>query len=122
MFKFNGCVVIEGGLQVTVSEAAVEVALPFELVAVQRNCAPLSAGYAVVKEYDEDVLAPGAFVHVVPSGLRCHWYERPPPDATTVNVAVWPALTVVFEGFVVIVGAVVVIDVNVSQVAPGIWL
>ena len=40
-----------------------------------------------------------------PVVLSCHWYIRPPPVAVTLNVAAFPAHTLVFDGLELMAGA-----------------
>ena len=66
------------------------------LYTLQRIFAPLSP-VADVNEYDAVVaLAPDALLHVVPSGLRSHWYDGAVTMAGTETVRLTgaPAMTV----------------------------
>jgi len=81
--------VSEGGWAFTVRVAALLVALPAELVTTTRNVAPLSAVVVAGAVYEADV-APAIL-----APFFCHWYvSGAVPVATTVKVAVWPAVTV----------------------------
>ena len=99
---FAGCVVMDGAAaaELTVSVAAVLVALPALFVTTHRNEAPLSAEVVAGVVY-EALVAPEMFAL-----FRCHWYASGAvPVAATVKVAVAPAVTVAFAGCVVIDGA-----------------
>jgi len=85
---------------VTVSVAEVLVALPTLLVTSTANCALLSEATSAEVVYEEAVAPPIAIAFFI------HWYViGAVPAAITVNVAVCPAVTVLLEGCVVIVGA-----------------
>ena len=87
---------------VTVSVAALLVALPALLLAATVNCALLFAVVSAGVVYEEEV----APLIAVPFML--HWYViGAVPLAATLNVAVFPAITVWLTGCVVMKGATV---------------
>ncbi len=104
---FVGLVVTTGAANAgnTVSVAVVVVAEPCEFVNTARYLLPVWA--AVVTKLSVVEVAPATFVKVVPPlVLTCHWTVGVGlPLAATVNVAVFPALTLWFVGLVVIAGA-----------------
>jgi hypothetical protein len=104
-----GCVVILGptGAAVTVNVAGLLIALPAELVTITRNVAPLSPETVAGVVYEDDV-APLMFAL-----FFCHWYASGVvPVAVTENVAVRPAVTLWFAGWVENPGAVAFVDVD----------
>src|SRR5206468_1373902 len=111
-----GWVVTDGGT-FTVRVAAVVVAVPQVFVNTARYCLPLSAPAAV--KLRVVVVAPGMSVNVAPPlMLTCHCTVGVGvPLAAAVNVAVWPAFTVRFVGFVVTAGATLTVRVAGLEVA-----
>ena len=101
---FAGCVVI-CATYCTVSVAALVVAVPFALVKIARYsywfCVKLVVKLSVV------LVAPAMLLKLVPPlVLSCHCTVAPGSAlAAAVKVAVWPAVTVVAAGGVVICGA-----------------
>ena len=79
--------------------AEVLVMVPKELDTMTWKIEPLSARVVTGVMYELDV-APWMFV---PS--FSHRYKREPPLATTLKVAVWPAVTVLLTGWVRMEGA-----------------
>jgi hypothetical protein len=110
-----GLVVIAGA-ELTVNVAAVVFAELTLLVNTARYWLPVCAA-AAVNERVVDV-APEIFVKVTPSVLCCQCTVGVGlPLAAAVNVAVAPAGTVRFEGFVVIAGAEFTVSVAAAEVA-----
>ena len=97
--------VIAGGVgELTVSVAAVVVAVPEELVNTARYWFPFCDKVVVKLRVVE--VAPETLLNVVPpSVLTCHCAVGVgEPVAAAVKVAVWPVVTVRFVGCAVIVG------------------
>src|ERR1044071_2271954 len=85
---------------VTVRVAALLTTVPPAFVTATVNRAPLSAVVVAA------VVKLGAVAPAMDAPFLDHWYVSVPATlATTLNVAVWPAATVVDAGWVVIVGA-----------------
>jgi hypothetical protein len=77
-----------------------EVTVPHVLKTLHRVWMPLSAD-ADVNVYDAVVaLAPDALPHVVPSGLRSHWYDSAVTMAGTETESVMGAPAMTVPGFV----------------------
>jgi len=103
-----GCVVIAGAtvVVVTVSMAALLVALPAVLLTSALNCALLSAVVSAGVVYVEEIAPP------IAAPFFFHWYVMGVvPVAATLNVAVWPALIFALAGCDEIVGATGLVDV-----------
>ena len=95
---FVGCVVIVGA-KFTVNVALLLVTLPALFVTTTTYKAPLSAE-VVAGVVKLDAVAPDMFVP-----FFCHWKAGAGvPVATTLKVAVAPAVTVLFAGWVVMAG------------------
>ena len=90
----------------TVKLAVVLVTLPAVLVTTHSYKVPLLAAVVAGVVY-EALVAPVIFVNVTPSLLDIHWYfGEGEPLATTLNVAVAGAMTVILlTGWVVMFGA-----------------
>ncbi len=113
---FDGFVVTLGGV-VTVSVAAVDVAVPQTLVKTARYWCPSSVG-AVVNEYVVEV-APPMLLNVTPPSVEtCHCtVGLGLPEAAAVKLALVPVQVVTFEGLVVTAGAVLTVRVAAVEVA-----
>jgi hypothetical protein len=97
-----GCVVIDGATValVTVSTAALLVALPALLLTATVNCALLLAAVSAGVVYVEEV-AP-----LIAAPFMLHWYAiGAVPVAATLKVAVWPAVIFALAGCEVMAGA-----------------
>ena len=93
------------GIAFTVSNAAFEFTDPSLFVHTARYCLLLSV--VVTAKENVAVVAPVISVHVVPSGLTCHFtVGAGVPFAADVNVAVTPAHFVWAAGCVVTVGKI----------------
>ena len=90
--------------------AALEVTLfPAESVTMQRTCMPFQVALAVAVV--EAVVLPFQLLHEeAPAFLYCHWYFSPEPVALTVKVALLPAATVTFCGWVAMESTLTVTD------------
>ena len=96
---------------ITVNVALLLITLPAGFVTFTRKVEPLSNKVVVGVVYDAPV-APGIF-----EPFFCHWYVNGVvPVATTLNVAARPALTVWFNGCVVMLTGVGGINVRVALV------
>src|SRR5881628_1797480 len=122
LFLFCSVMVPEGGggVPFTVSVAAVVVADPAELVNTARYLLPLCDKVVVKLRVVE--VAPEALLKVTPpSVLTCHCTVGVgEPVAAAVKVAVWPAFTVWFTGWVVMVGSVGEFTVSVAAVVVAV--
>ncbi len=79
------------------------------MLTTARNEAPLSDSSATGNVYVAAV-SPG-----MSTSSRCHWKVRGSvPSALTLNGADWPTATVILEGWLVIMGAVLV-EANVTR-------
>jgi hypothetical protein len=104
--RYCGCAVMNGRVSggLTVTTAALLVALPCEFVATMRYCLPLSDSARTGVVY-EAAVAPVMSVQELPLGELCHLYVGVGlPEAAATKVAVWPAVRVRWSGWAVMVG------------------